>query len=146
MTEPKTSTFTIHHDRCKPEAWTARDILAFADFIRTGSMQHAAALSQLGVQLVLSEHHTPKGGALEEIGWLLPAGDEVYDDLRDAVDAAGDGDISALCRAYRGPVEHVVALRIGDGDGNYDGTEYEIKPTEAEAQSYLASMLEPEGA
>ena len=145
MEEPKTSTFTIHHDRCKPETWTARDVLAFADFIRTGSMQHAAALSRLGVQLVLSEHDLPKGGALEEIGWMRPTDpSEVFDDLSEAVEAAGGDDISALCRAYRGPVEYAVAIRIGDGDGNYEGTEYEIKPTEAEAQSFIASMSEPE--
>jgi hypothetical protein len=148
MSEPKTSTFTIHHDCCKPETWTARDILAFADFVRTGSMKYAAALSRLGVQIVLSEHHIPKGGTLEEIGWVVPNDPEplVYADLREAVDAAGDGDISDLCRAYRGTPEYVVKIPIGDGAGNFEGYEYEHKPTLAEAETFVASLLEPEQA
>lgn len=141
MTEGKTSTFTIHHDRCKPENWTASDIITFRDFVRTGSMQNAAALARLGVQLVLSEHHVPKGGQFEEIGWIDPdektgpAGPEIYD-----LDDLAQDDITALCRAYRGPIEYIAKIGIGDSDGNHEGYEYEIKPTLEEAQAYLAAM------
>lgn len=135
MTEGKTSTFTIHHDHCKPENWTASEIIAFRDFVRTGSMQHAAALARIGVQLVLSEHHVPKGGQIEEIGWMEPGdNNEVYD----LEDLAQD-DITSLCRVYRGPVEHIAKIGIGDEDGNHEGYEYEIKPTLAEAQAFLES-------
>lgn len=137
MTEGKTSTFTIHHDRCKPENWTASDIITFRDFVRTGSMQHAAALSRLGVQLVLSEHHVPKGGQFEEIGWNDPdekGHPEIFD-----LDDLTDEDVTSLCRVYRGPVEHVAKISVGDADGNHEGYEYEIKPTLEEAQAYIAA-------
>lgn len=139
MEQGKTSTFIIHHDRCKPEDWNVSAIMAFRDFVRTGSMQNAAALSRLGVQLVLSEHHEPKGGTLEEIGWTDPEqkGVEVYD----LEDCAQD-DITSLCRVYRGPVEHIVKISVGDGDGNLDGYEYEIKPTIEEAQAFLKSAYD----
>lgn len=139
METKKTSTFTIHHDRCKPETWTAGDILKFADFIRTGNLQAAACLSRLGVQLVLSEHHVPKGGDIEQIGFMTPKCDDlVCDDLSNLV----DDDMAPVVRVYRGPVEYVIAIPIGDGDGNFEGYEYEIKATEEEATAYVKSMYE----
>lgn len=138
MTEGKTSTFTIHHDRCKPENWTARDIIAFRDFVRTGSMQNAAALSRLGVQLVLSEHHEPKGGELEPIGWMEPEGSNEVHELEDLT----EDDITSLCAVYRGPVQHIAKIGIGDEDGNHEGFEYEIKPTLEEAQAYIAAAYD----
>jgi hypothetical protein len=145
MPDPKTmtSTFTIQHNRCDPAKWTAHDILAFAAFIDHGDMQNAARLARLGMQLVLSEHHVPKGGELEPIGWAT-TGDQfqTYDDLGEAVDAGGDNDITELHRIYRGPAQHVVKFGIGDGDGNLDGHEYEIKPSAADAEAFLKSLKE----
>lgn len=104
-------------------------------------MRYAAALSQLGVQLVLSEHHVPKGGELQEVGWATPENpiELVSDDISEV---AGDEDIVALVRVYRGPVEYAARIGTGDGEGNFDGYEYEFKPSEAEAQDFLASMQE----
>jgi hypothetical protein len=142
MTESKTSTFTIHHDRCKPETWTAKDVLALAEFVRTGNLQTAARLSRLGVQLVLSEHHEPKGGSLEEIGWVVNADPSlIYTDLGEAVEADGDEDISALSRVYRSAPEYVVKYAIGDGDGNVEGHEFEIMRTQGEAEKFVADIM-----
>jgi hypothetical protein len=132
METGKTSTFTIHHDKCDPSKWTAHDVLAFADFVRTGNLQNAAALSRLGVQLVLSEHHVPKGGTLEEIGWAEPKGNEIYD-----LEDLSEDDVTELCRVYRGPVEYVAKIGVGNEHGDFEGYEYEIKPTLAEAQSFF---------
>lgn len=139
MTESKTSTFTIHHDRCDPSKWTPSDVLAFSDFVRSGSMQHAARLARLGVQLILSEHHTPKGGTLEEIGWCEPT---TLSEIYELEDVAED-DVTELCRLYRGPVEYVAKLSIGDEDGNFEGYEYEIKPTLEQAQALFAEETNP---
>lgn len=142
MAENKTSTFTVHHDRCDPGKWTAGDVLTFAKFVKTGNLQHAAALSRLGVQLVLSEHHVPKGGVLEEIGWSAPdvtGGDGISDDLTEIAD---DLDVTPVVRVYRGPIEYAVKFGIDDGHGEFGGYEYEVKPTEAEANEFLASLTE----
>lgn len=132
MTNPKTSTFTVHHDQCDPGKWTAKDVLAFADFVRTGDMRYAAALARLGVQLVLSEHHVPKGGQLEEVGWALPGASDYYD-----LEDVADDDVTEVCRIYRGPVEYVAKLGIGNEEGDLEGYEYEVKPTLAEAQKFF---------
>lgn len=145
MAEAKTSTFTIHHDRCKPAEWTPRDILALADFVRWGDMRYAARLSQLGVQLVLSEHHVPKGGTLQEVGFAefdpkrTVVGD-VSDDISEVVD--DDAEIVEVTRIYRGPVEYGVRILEGDGDGGVAGAYYEFKPSRAEAEAYLKAMEE----
>lgn len=146
MAESKTSTFTFHHDRCKPETWTPNDILQFASFVRTGDLRYAGHLSRLGVQLVLSEHHVPKGGQLEEIGWACPDEPEtLYRDLSDAVSWKGDNDVTELYRVYRAPSEFVARFLTGDGE-EVDGTEYEVKPTRDEAEAFIASLSEPETA
>lgn len=141
MKTDKTSTFTIHHDTCKPADWTPKDILAFADFVRSGDMSHAAKLARLGVQLVLSEHHVPKGGELQEVGfatWVTPF-ELVSDDLDEIVE---DQDVAKVVRVYRGPVEYAARVAMGDGDGNFEGYDYTFFPTEAEAQAYVASASE----
>lgn len=139
----KTSTFTIHHDRCNPAAWTAHDILAFAEFVKYGSMQHAARLSKLGVQLVLSEHHEPKGGHLEEIGWSEAKGIGGINSVTDDISEISDRDeIIEAQRIYRGPVEYIVPIPMGDGEGNFEGYEYEPKATEAEAIELFKSIYE----
>lgn len=142
MEAAKTSTFTVHHDRCKPGEWTAKDILAIADFVRTGDMRYAAYLSRnLGMQLVLSEHHVPKGGTLEEIGWC--AADAIQDGpTDDLAEIADDLDITEVVRIYRGPVEYAVKFGVDDGNGEFGGYEHEIKTTEAEADAFLRSLTE----
>lgn len=146
METGKTSTFTIHHDRCKPEKWTANDVLAFANFVRTGDLRYAGHLSRLGVQLIISEHHVPKGGTLEEIGWSAPDEPEtLYRDLSDAVSWKGDEDVTELYRVYRAPSEFIARYLIGQGE-DVEGTEYEIKPTREEAEAFIASLSEPETA
>jgi hypothetical protein len=145
MADKKTSTFTIHHDRCKPDEWTAKDVLAFASFVRTGDLRYAAALSRLGVQLILSDHHVPTGGTLQEVGWASAADEDifpicdggVFDDL---IEVADDEEITAVCRIYRGPTEYAVRYAIGDGEGNFDGYEYELKATREEAEAYLQDV------
>jgi hypothetical protein len=139
----KTSTFTIHHDRCKPATWTPGDVLQLAKFVETGDIRYAAHLSRMGVQLVLSEHHAPKGGVLMEMGWADPQEPHtVYDDLTDAVSSTGDEDVTELCRVYIGHPEYVATFQIDDGHGDYGGTEHEIKPTREEAEAFMASMRE----
>lgn len=143
MDTGKTSTFTIHHDACDPAKWTAKDVLAFADFVRTGDMLHAARLARLGVQLVLSEHHVPKGGHLEEIGWAEPESPAEFSD--DIGEIASDEDVTPVVRIYRGPVEYVARIPIGDVNGDLDGFEYEIKPTEREAGAYFDDAMQHGG-
>lgn len=145
MDKGKTSTFTIHHDTCCPADWKPADILVFNSFVATGNLQYAAQLARLGVQLVLSDHHVPTGGTLEEIGWAEPG--EIYDglihdNLQDAVENGGDLDVTALCRVYRGPTEYVAKFGVGDADGEFDGNEFEIKPTQADAEAFIASLSE----
>lgn len=129
----KTSTFSIHHDRCEPEKWTATDLLAFAQFVKTGNLACAARLARLGVQLVRSQHHEPKGGHLEHIGFCDLHGD--YASPLDEV--AGDEDVTPVMPLYRGPVEYAVRIPIGDEDGYVEGYEYEVKQTEVEAHAYF---------
>lgn len=140
--KPKTSTFTVHHDRCDPGKWTAHDVIAFADFIRTGDLRHAARLSRLGVQLVMSEHHTPLGGTLQRVGWATESDTAaVYEEVSEAIEMAGDNEVTPLHPMYRGPAEYVIKIGIGDGDGNFEGYEYDFKPTEAEANELAKSLL-----
>ena len=61
MTPKTTSTFIIHHDRCKPGDWTANDVLLLDRYVRTGDLAAAAALSRRGMQLVMDERHEPTG-------------------------------------------------------------------------------------
>lgn len=139
----KTSTFTIHHDRCDPSKWSLAQWQLLQDFIREPRLQRAAALSRLGIQLVLSEHHEPKGGALESFGWAdereMPHPDSISDDLDDITQ--GD-DITPIVEVYRGPTKYAVRFAVGDGDGEFAGYEHEIKDTEAEAEEFLASLTE----
>jgi hypothetical protein len=143
----KTSTFTIHHDRCDPGKWTLAQWQLLQDFIREPLLQRAAALSKLGIQMVLSEHHEPKGGSLESFGWVdereMPHPDTISDDLEDI--SQGD-DITPIVEVYRGPTRYAVRFAIDDGHGEFGGHEFEIKETEAEAQAFLKSITEDESA
>lgn len=137
-----TSTFTIHHDRCDPSKWTARDFVILGDFVRTGNLQYAAHLSRLGMQLVLSELHVAKGGEVEEIGWADP---DCLNGFADTLDEVVDDDgVVPVVRIYRGPVEYAVRYGIGDGEGNFEGYEHKVLATEADAERFAASMNEPE--
>lgn len=140
----KTSTFTIHHDRCDPSKWTPADVLLLADFIRTGDMMYAAALARRGMQLILSELHVPKGGELEEVGWSAPdaSHDKTWSDLDDLVADLDDGRGPVeICRIYRGQPEFAVRIAIGDEDEGYvEGHEIELKPTLEEARAFIAAL------
>lgn len=137
-----TSTFIIHHDRCDPRKWTAADIIAFANFVETGSIIAAAALARRGMQMVTSEHLVPAGGTLEPIGWCQP--DEFPDCASELSEIASDDDVTPVCRLYRGPVEYCARFAIGDSCGNFDGWEYEIKPSREEAEAYFAEEKDRE--
>lgn len=142
----KTSTITIHHDRCDVSKWTIADWQTLASFVKHAGLQQAAALSRLGMQLVLSEHHTPAGGTLEAIGWAregeLPSPEMVSDDLEDLNE---DDEITAVAQIYRGPTRYAVRFLVGE-HGDITGHEYEIKDTEAEAEAFLKSLHESEPA
>lgn len=143
----KTSTITIHHDRCDVSKWTIAEWKTLARFVKEADLQAAAALSRLGMQLVLSEHHEPAGGSLESFGWSdereMPHPDSISDDLEDI--SQGD-DITPVVQVYRGPTKYAVRFAIDDGHGEFGGYEYEIKESEAEAQEFLKSLTETEPA
>ncbi|WP_108516633.1 hypothetical protein [Bradyrhizobium algeriense] len=149
MTKDKgeTTTLTIHHDRCDPSKWSLTQWQLLQDFIREPLLQRAAALSKLGIQLVLSETHVPAGGSLEEFGWAdereMPSPDRISDDLEDITQ--GD-DITPVVQVYRGPTRYAVRFAIDDGHGEFGGYEYEIKESEAEAEEFLKSLHETEPA
>jgi hypothetical protein len=62
-------TLTLHRDVCDPSKWTIREWKQFADFVREGELSQAAALSRLGLRLVMDDRHEPTGGTLEHVGW-----------------------------------------------------------------------------
>lgn len=150
MDKGKTSTFIIDHDRCDPSKWTPGDVLTLAKFVKGGELRHAAVLAGLGVQLVMSEHHTPVGGTLESIGWVqvsstgaLKFGGEPSEDFMEVLEGES---IAPVAQIYRGPTVWAVGVPTSDGHGNYDGTEYETAPTEAEARACLVcDEEEPHG-
>lgn len=139
----KTSTITIHHDRCDVSKWTIAEWRTLAAFVKDGGLQQAAALSRLGMQLVLSMHHEPAGGTLEQMGF----GEEdqmpnpiITDDL---AEIAGDLEITPIVPIYRGPTKYAVKFGTAGPDGEHDGYEHEIFESEADAQAFLKSLLEP---
>lgn len=144
----KTSTFTIHHDRCKPGEWTLAQWKLLQEFIKEPLLQRAAGLSRLGIQLVLSEHHKPVGGTLEEFGWAaereMPAPDRIDDDLSEIID--DELEVTPVVQVYRGPTRYAVRFPIDDGHGEFGGYEIEVKDTEAEAEDFLKSLHESEPA
>lgn len=138
----KTSTFTIHHDRCKPREWTLSQWQLLRDFIEEPVLQRAAALSRLGIQLVMSEHHQPAGGNLEEFGWAdereMPAPDRIDDDLTEIID--DEMEVTPIVQVYRGPTKYAVRFGIDDGHGEFGGYEVEVKDSEEEAKAFLESL------
>lgn len=150
MSEAKTtSTFTIHHDRCDPSKWTVADWKALADYVRTGSLSHAAHLSRIGMQLALDGRHEAVGGTVEHMGWLLagPSGEPFLDAPAATIDDLGVDDF-AVCDVvaiYRGPVQYAVRYGIGDDDGNCEGYEVDVFDEPAKAEAFLKSLM-PEAA
>lgn len=139
MTDRRTtSTFIIHHGQCDPSKWTAADILKLAHYVQWGDLASAAALSRLGVQLVMDERHEPKGGTLERIGVAFPG------DLNEFSESVSDldpgEDVFEVVPIYRGPTEHVVRFGVDDGCGEFGGYEYEVLQTAAEADAFHASI------
>jgi hypothetical protein len=148
MSEKTTSTFTIHHDRCDPSKWTVREWGLLADFVRTGSLSAAAGLSRAGMQLVLDERHAAVGGEAEHIGWLLGSNGDIEHDV--PVETIEDlyleyGEVSEVVPIYRGKTRYAVAYRIGDGEGNFDGTEVKVSDTAEDAERFAKSMREDTG-
>lgn len=138
MSDKQTSTFVMHHDRCKPAEWGLGAWNALEKFASTGDLRYAAALSRHGLQLVTSEKHEPVGGTLEHIGYITEA--EVTAIASDDLNEICDDDVTAIIPVYRGPTKYAAAFSIGDEEGNVEGCEYEIKDTEAEAAAYLNSI------
>lgn len=138
----KTSTFEIDHDRCKPGEWTAADVLALADLVKTGNLARAAHMSRLGMKMVASEHHKAKGGDLEMIGFMPFENDGTYlrCDVADIDDLVDDDDVFEVCRVYRAPSNYAVRIPIGDQEGNFDGYEYEIMEDRDTAVKLLSSL------
>lgn len=135
----KTSTFIIHHDSCEPAKWTPADVLTLASFVKTGNLGHAATLAKLGFQLVASEHLMPVGGTLQELGWSTEGNDteDVFECISELMHVEDNDGVLPVMRVYRGPTEYAVAIPIGDDEGNFEGHECEILPTEAKARAYL---------
>jgi hypothetical protein len=137
MVEGKTSTFVLHHDRCKPAEWTLAAWFALAKYVETGDLAYAAVLSRHGLQLVASEKHEPVGGTLEHLGYVTEG--EVRG-LAAELDEVCEDDVTAVIPIYRGPTKYAASWLIGDDEGNVEGREYEIKDTEAEATAYIESI------
>ena len=68
--EAKKTTMIFHHERCDPSKWTVSDWQLMAEYMRTGSLQAAAAMSRkMGVQVVLDDRHAQLTGVdLEAAG------------------------------------------------------------------------------
>lgn len=146
MSEKTTSTFTIHHDRCDPSKWTVREWGLLADYVRTGSLSAAAGLSRAGMQLVLDERHAAVGGEAEHIGWLLGTSGAVeFDVPAESIEDLDPehGEVTEVVPIYRGKTRYAVAYGIGDGEGNFEGTEVEVSDTAEDAERFAKSMQEP---
>lgn len=140
MTPKTTSTFIIHHDRCKPGDWTANDVLLLDRYVRTGDLAAAAALSRRGMQLVMDERHEPTGGTLERIGVAYP---DALNDFAECVSELDpDDDVFEVVGIYRGPVEHIVRFGVDDGCGEFGGYEYETFETSDQAAKFHADMAD----
>jgi hypothetical protein len=143
MSEAKTSTFVVHHDRCDPASWTPDNVLALSRFITSGGdIRYAAALSRLGVQLVTSEEYVPKGGDMAQVGWSLSEwqkdGAGEYVEIVEDLDI--DADVTPVLPIYAGPLKYAVQMPIGNLDGEFEGYEIEIKESEQEAEALAASF------
>lgn len=132
----QTVTFTLHRELCDPSKWTVREWKLFADFVLEGSLQHAAALSRLGLQLVLDDRHQPTGGKLEHVGWS-DTEDLAVSDLDEL--ELGHAEPCEVCRIYRGPTEFAVQYGVGDGD-EAEGLETDVFATLAEANKFAESL------
>lgn len=143
MTEKTTSTFTIHHDRCDPSKWTVREWSLLAEFVKTGSLQAAAGLSRLGMQLALDGRHASVGGTVEHIGWMRGKGGDFESDA--PADSIGeleinDLEVTEVVPIYRGPTRYAVGYGIGDDEGHYDGQEIEVCDTFDAAEKFAKSI------
>lgn len=140
----QTITMTVHRDRCDPSKWTVREWKLLADFVREGSLAHAASLSRLGLQLVLDDRHAPTGGKLEHVGWA-DAPDNIAANELDELDLE-HAEPCEVYRVYRGPTEYAVQYAVGDGDVT-EGYETEFFDTLDAAKKFASGLtreLEPE--
>lgn len=142
----KTSTITIHHDRCDVSKWTLAEWKTLAAFVKDAGLQQAAALSRLGMQLVLSEHHEPVGGTLEQMGYGKH--DEMPDPMisDDLAEIADELEITAIVPIYRGQTQYAVKYSTAGPDGEFDGHDHQVFSNHAEAEAFLQSLYEEEPA
>lgn len=121
MTDRKTSTFILHHDRCDPSKWTVSEWSALVNFVRTGSLAYAAQLSRAGLQLKLDDRHVETGGTAEHIGFSPVANNDVQPDyIAETVEDIVDDFLepTEIAAIYRGPTQYAVRYGIGDEDGS----------------------------
>ncbi|MEM7746605.1 MAG: hypothetical protein AAF346_00020 [Pseudomonadota bacterium] len=145
--EAKKTTMIFHHERCDPSKWTVSDWQLMAEYMRTGSLQAAAAMSRkMGVQVVLDDRHAQRtGGDLEAVGFTdMEDAKEMYafDCINEIHDEKDLEDVFAFRALYAGPIEFASAVPIGDINGIFEGYEYEVFGTEVEAQKHHESLRE----
>jgi hypothetical protein len=138
MGSKKTSTFTLHHDRCNPAKWGLSEWQAFAHFAAHADLQSAACLSRAGLQLALSDHHAATGGTIEHIGWAEPR--EQIDGVCEMTDLIEPEEATPICAIYRGPTMYGVAYGYSHDGVECDGTEFEVFETEEAAIKFLNGL------
>jgi len=137
-----TITLTVHRDKCDPSTWTIVEWKLLCDFIRDGSLQRAASLARLGVQLVLDDRHVPTGGTLEQIGWADPDDlSTICDTAQEAADVTGHVGPVDVVPIYRGPTQYAVGYGVGTDD-DYEGMEVDVFQTLEEAEAFDRSLRE----
>lgn len=141
---PKLSMFVMQHEQCDPSKWTISDFAALAEFAKTGDLRYATTLAKRGLKFVGADVLDHPDGTLQDIGWAtendLKEG-TFAPDLDTAFEFNDDDEAPlALCRIYRSPTVWAVRYLIGDGEGNVDGHDYEIRETEQEASKLAQSI------
>lgn len=144
MIEPgKTTVFLLHHDSCRPRDWTVEQWEALARYAETGDVRQAARLARKGLQL-LQVSPVPAQQAAVSIGWTKsPEDGEFFDTLDDLSD--GSEPFEAF-QIFAGPPCFVSPFPVGGSDGEFDGYEYEIFGTLAEAEKHHAQIRDDEDA
>ncbi len=138
MSSKKTSTFTLHHDRCNPAKWGLSEWQALAHFAEHADLQSAACLSRAGLQLVLSDHHAPTGGTLEHIGWAEPR--DQIDGVGELMDLIETEAATPICAIYRGPTQYGVEFGISHDGVECDDTEFEVFDIEEDAVKFMNDL------
>ena len=138
MADKKTSTFTLHHDRCNPTKWGLSEWQALAHFAAHADLQSAACLSRAGLQLALSDRHAATGGTIEHIGWADLR--EQIDSICEMMDLIEPEGATPICAIYRGPTQYGVKFGISHDGVECDDTEFEVFDTEEDAVKFLKDL------